>query len=151
MARKDALLRLHQRLIAKRDWLRLKLAEEMGLAYTPDDGGRDVGEAANQGEQTELHTQLAALESRELRQIERSIEMIREGQYGFCEHCRRPIPTARLQALPFTTHCVECQRENEISGFDAHGFEADWETACEFEGRSVDRDITIGDLDLSGD
>jgi DnaK suppressor protein len=30
------------------------------------------------------------------------------GLYGICEHCGQPIPTERLEALPFTTHCVAC-------------------------------------------
>ena len=38
MSRKQALLRLHQRLTAQRDELRKKIAEDLGLAYTPDDG-----------------------------------------------------------------------------------------------------------------
>lgn len=147
MARKDALLRLHERLIAKREALREKLAEDLGYS-TPPDAGLDAGEAANRGEQTELSTQLAALESRELRQIERAIHMIRDGRYGICEHCERPIPIARLQALPFTIYCVECQQEQDNLRRNGGDFEADWETAIEYEGRSLDRDVSLSDLDV---
>lgn len=147
MARKDALLRLHQRLAAKRDGIRRKLAEEQGVAWLGSSGG-DVGDLAHEMEQNELNSQLASLESRELRQIERAMELIREGRYGRCDHCNRSIPIARLQALPFTLLCVECQREQEASGLTGDPFEIDWESAIEYEGRSSEREISISDIEL---
>lgn len=145
MARKDALLRLHERLIAKRDALRRKIAEELDESPPAWSGG-DVGDAAADGETTELNSQLAALESRELAQVERAIALIREGRYGLCESCDQAIPIARLKALPFTPLCVECQRVQEETGGGGFQFEADWESAYELEGRLSDRELTLGDL-----
>jgi DnaK suppressor protein len=150
MARKDALLRLHERLIAQRNTLRRKLADELGLDYSSQTSGRDIGDAANDGASNELNSQLAALESRELFQIERAIQMMREGRYGYCEVCDQAIPIARLKALPFTLVCVECQRLQEQMGTAGADFEADWESAYEHEGRLSDRELTLGDLDLEG-
>ncbi len=147
MARKDALLRLHQRLLKKRDALRKKLSENLNLGSSASAGGGDVGDAAADGERTELDSQLAALESRELRQIERAIEMIREGTYGICEICESRIPIARLQALPYTPVCVNCQRKFEEFNASGEAFDADWESAYEFEGRFEDREVTLGDLE----
>jgi len=36
-----------------------------------------------------------------------------EGTYGVCESCGRPIAERRLRALPFATHCIECQAKLE--------------------------------------
>ena len=58
MSRKDALLRLHERLIAKRTSLRKKLAEELNLSVPSGAGCGDVGDAANDGAQNELNSQL---------------------------------------------------------------------------------------------
>jgi DnaK suppressor protein len=149
MSRKQALLRLHQRLIAQRDELRRKIADDLGLAYALDDGANDIGETAHQVEQTELHTQLAALESRELRNIEHAIQMIRHGRYGECEGCHKAIPIARLQALPFSQYCVECQRKAELDGTFQTESDADWSSAMEFERRSSDRELSLSDLDQS--
>jgi DnaK suppressor protein len=146
MNRKDALLRLHTRLIAKRDALRKKLAQELNLSFPP--AGGDVGDAANDGAQNELNSQLAALESRELSQVERAIELIREGRYGVCEHCEQAIPIQRLKALPFTPLCVECQRSLEEQGIDGFDMDANWETAYEHEGRMNDKELSLGDFDL---
>ena len=148
MARKDSVLRLHQRLTAKRDALRKKLFEEFKLARTSNAGVGDVGDAAADGASNELDSQLAALESRELKQIERAIELIREGRYGICESCEHPIPLARLNAVPFTPLCVECQRKREEFGDDADDLDADWENAYDFEGRMSDKELTLGDIEL---
>ena len=150
MARKDALLRLHKRLTEKRKALRQKIAEELDLSLTSAARGGDVVDAASDGEQSELSTQLAALESRELRQVERAIELIREGRYGVCEVCDHAIPIARLNALPYTLVCVECQRVQEEHGGGDGSLEADWESAYEHEGRLEDKEFSLGDLDIDG-
>ena len=148
MARKDALVRLHQRLTAKRDSLRRKLVEELHLCRDSNSGAGDVGDAASDGVQNEINSQLASMESRELTQVEKAIELIREGRYGVCEMCNAQIPMARLKALPFTPTCVDCQRKQEEMGEDFDDADADWETAYEFEGRMDERELTLGDLDL---
>jgi DnaK suppressor protein len=147
MARKDALLRLHERLTAIRDSLRKKISDDIEGPLVSPSGG-DVGDAANDGEQSELNSQLVALESRELAQIERAIELIREGRYGTCEVCSTKIPIARLKALPYTLLCVDCQREQEELGHDELDGDADWESVFEHEGRMNDRELTLGDIDV---
>jgi DnaK suppressor protein len=150
MSRKDALLRLHQRLTAQRDELRRKIAEDLGIAFSPDDGTNDLGETAHHVEQTELHTQLAALESRELRSIDHAIKMIRVGRYGLCDACQKAIPISRLQALPFTQYCIECQRKAETDDDFAAELSANWASAMEFERRSSDPELSLSDLDQGG-
>ncbi len=151
MARKDALLRLHERLVAKRDALRTKLAEEFNVSVkslSRVSRGGDVGDAANDGASDEINSQLAALESRELGQIERAIQLMREGRYGICEMCEKPIPITRLNALPFTPLCIDCQRRQEEMGHTDYEMHADWESAYEHEGRMSDREFTLGDFDF---
>ncbi len=148
MARKDALVRLHQRLAAKRDALRKKLVDEFDLCRTSSTGVGDVGDAASDGAQNEIDSQLASLESRELAQIERAIELIREGSYGICEICERQIPIERLKVLPFAPTCVDCQRKREEFRDNPDDLDANWETAYEFEGRMDEKELTLGDLDV---
>lgn len=150
MSRKEALLRLYNRLLAQRESLRQKIAEDLGLAYTPDDGINDLGETAHHVEQTELHSQLAAFESRELRQIEAAIQKMREGTYGICDRCEKAIPIARLQALPFTTLCIDCQRKRESrQSMDEEQTPNNWASAIEYERHHSHRELTLSDLDLS--
>lgn len=148
MTRKDAILRLHQRLLTQREELTRKITEDLGLTYSRDDGINDIGETALQMETSELHSQLAALESRELGQIELAISKIRQGTYGSCDRCNKSIPLARLQALPFTSLCIDCQRHRERFAHDEDEFEANWSSAMDYERRSVDHELNLSDIDV---
>lgn len=148
MARKDALLRLHERLIAQRDDLREKLGHDVNIGRTDGSGTSDLGDLASEDTEQEINSQLAAFESRELIRIEKAIEAIREGRYGKCDGCGKSIPIARLRALPHTSTCVECQRIQEETGVEFGSAEADWESALEMEARQTDRDLTMRDLDV---
>jgi DnaK suppressor protein len=53
------------------------------------------------------------LDARELNQIERALTKLKNGTYGICEGCAAKIGVARLNALPYTTYCIDCQREAE--------------------------------------
>ena len=37
-----------------------------------------------------------------------ALSRMRSGTYGTCVACRRPIPFARLTAIPEATSCIEC-------------------------------------------
>jgi DnaK suppressor protein len=40
--------------------------------------------------------------------VHEALARIEAGTYGICERCGRPIPKARLDAIPYATHCKEC-------------------------------------------
>src|SRR5579885_766884 len=118
MARKDALLRLTSRLIARRDALRKALNGDLDsfrkfseLSVVGDNVDAAVDSATD-----EISSQLVEIESRELGQIEHALKRIVEGVYGRCEYCGGKIAEARLNALPYTNSCIDCQRENERNG-----------------------------------
>jgi len=151
MPRKDALHRLHKSLMAKRDELRKQLAMELELAQGGGPVSGDLADAALDGSQTEMHTQLTAFESRELQQIERAIRLIRQGRYGTCEVCTSKIPIARLNALPYTTVCIECRQKQERHGFRSGDDSPNWESVSDFEGKLGDRELTVRDIEVELD
>jgi DnaK suppressor protein len=117
MARKDSLGALRQILIKRRDALRSALAGDLSLlSEIRGQSSGDVIDAALDAAQDELSSQLAEVESRELANIETALERMREGNYGCCEMCEEGIPLARLQALPYATFCIKCQRKAERNG-----------------------------------
>lgn len=148
MARKDALLRLHDRLIAQRKDLREKLGHDAHIGRTDGSGTSDLGDLASEDTEQEINTQLAAFESRELIRIEKAIEAIRDGRYGKCEGCGKSIPITRLRALPYTSTCVDCQRIQEETGVNFSNKEDDWESAFMLEARQSDREMTMRDFDM---
>lgn len=117
MARKDALANMRAILIKRRDALRSALAGDLTmLRDLHDQSPGDVIDAAYDTAQDEVNSQLAEVESRELASIENALERMKEGTYGQCEVCGGKIPMARLDALPYATVCIGCQRELERSG-----------------------------------
>jgi DnaK suppressor protein len=45
--------------------------------------------------------------------LEAALERIEEGVYGTCAECGGRIPKTRLNAIPFTPHCVKCASKIE--------------------------------------
>jgi YteA family regulatory protein len=45
--------------------------------------------------------------------IEAALKRIEEGTYGTCSNCGKQIPEDRLEALPWATLCIDCQRHLE--------------------------------------
>lgn len=151
MARKDALLKLHQRLIEQRRALTKKVSSQLDSAGEKSGPG-DAGDLSLIDTEQEMGSQLAAFESRELARIDRAIETIRTGSYGTCEYCEKPIPIARLQALPHTSCCIKCQREQELNGRrHLDGEHGNWESAWEYQARENDRELTVRDVHMDSD
>jgi DnaK suppressor protein len=124
MSRKEAILKLHDVLIRRRDALRKALAGDLSLLgefhTKPSDEPVDPSLLED-----EISSQLAEVESRELARTELALERMRDGQYGVCEACGNNIPLARLMALPYATLCIKCQREFECQEFASAG-KVDW-------------------------
>ena len=89
MARKDALLRLTSRLIARRDALRKALNGDLDSfrKFSELSVVGDNVDAAVDSANDEICSQLVEIESRELGQIEHALQRIGAGVYGRCEFC----------------------------------------------------------------
>jgi RNA polymerase-binding protein DksA len=48
-----------------------------------------------------------------LAEIDAALKRIGDGTYGVCTNCGKQIPEERLDARPWATLCIECQRERE--------------------------------------
>jgi DnaK suppressor protein len=106
MKRIEALSKLRQILVKRRDAIRRSLRAELSLmGSNPEDPADD-----------EAYSQVVDVESRELAAIEDALARMREGHYGVCEGCGENISLQRLQALPDATYCIVCQRATERHG-----------------------------------
>lgn len=117
MARNDALLKLHKRLVDRRNALRAILTREVADLNVGDVTGDEADAAFDSGAE-EVSSSLAEIEARELKMIEKAITKLKNGTYGQCEHCEKKIPVARLNALPYSVYCMPCQREMERNPYD---------------------------------
>jgi DnaK suppressor protein len=144
MARKEAILSLRNILITRRDALRKALAGDLSsLSELREQASGDVIDAALDAAQDEINSQLAEVESRELANIDHALEKMRSGAYGLCEECDKKIPMARLNALPYATTCIECQRNAEREG-TGYGGAPDWSKVLD---SSNDIELSISDIE----
>ncbi|HVT95821.1 MAG TPA: TraR/DksA family transcriptional regulator [Bryobacteraceae bacterium] len=61
-------------------------------------------------------------ESNLLRNVRSALHRIAEGNYGICLHCEEEISPKRLNAVPWTPYCIQCQEiadRNQEEGTDA--------------------------------
>jgi len=136
--------------MARRDELRRRMSHELkGLLHKTLASGDSADLAFDSGSE-EVSSQIAQLESRELSQIERAIDRLKQGSYGVCEGCAKKIPVARLDALPFTTTCIQCQREMELYGsWDGSHSAHNWAKVSDGPARVEDqREINIADIEM---
>ena len=75
----------------------------------------DITDDAARIYSSQLMTNLGEQDWEKLKQVDEALEKIRDGSYGTCSTCEKPIPEARLDVLPFAKFCVEClsKIENE--------------------------------------
>lgn len=78
---------------------------ESSAERSPDPGNAEAGSMKFEYEK-ELSMQQNAIDL--LHKVERALGRIERGEYGKCESCGEDIPTARLDALPYATFCVNC-------------------------------------------
>ncbi len=59
---------------------------------------------------------LASTEREVLNKVDKALERIEQETYGICVECDKPIPVARLKAIPYVETCVKCQEKLEEKG-----------------------------------
>lgn len=151
MPRQNAFLKLRKTLSARRTELRTRIVREFaGHEHFESAGASsDVADAAFERESGEMSAQLKELESRELHQIDSALARLQQGAYGNCEQCQKQIPLARLQVLPYATHCIRCERDVEANGDGALVHAADnWAQVVDPESRKGDRPINLTEMEM---
>ena len=148
MARRDALIRITKTLLQRRDELHTRLGS--GLADLVNEDQYSVGDSADMafdatGE--ELASHLAEFESKELVQVETALARIKQGRYGICDGCDQKIVVARLNALPYSTLCINCQRQadDDDNWGPRHANNSGWN---ELSDAGDEREISINDIEM---
>jgi len=75
--------------------------------------GMHTGDAGSDAYDRDFALSLLSQERDSLFEIDAALKKIQDGNYGLCEISGKPIPHARLEALPFARYTVECQAELE--------------------------------------
>jgi DnaK suppressor protein len=78
-----------------------------------DSAGDDQADTGTKTFEREQEISLANNILERITQVERALERLDEGNYGWCERCGNAIPVERLAAFPSATLCVSCKQLEE--------------------------------------
>ena len=101
-----------RKLIELRDQL-LQNADDTGEHLRENEVTTDPSDRATLEEEYTLELRTRDRERKLLKKVEKSIRMIDDGSYGFCEETGEPIGVARLIARPTATLSLEAQERRE--------------------------------------
>ncbi|MCY3541772.1 MAG: TraR/DksA C4-type zinc finger protein [Gammaproteobacteria bacterium] len=104
----DILIRAKEKLLAE-EVDRASQLQENDASNLPDplDQGTNEGVFHNQLRTRDRESQL-------VRKINRAIDCLKTGSYGYCEACGCEIPIRRLEARPIVTKCIDCKERDEL-------------------------------------
>ena len=74
----------------------------------------DPNDRATQEEEFSLELRTRDRERKLLKKIEKTIRLIEDDEYGYCETCGVEIGVRRLEARPTADLCIECKSLEEI-------------------------------------
>ncbi len=132
MSRSEALKELQNVLVTRRDALRTALKGDLSSLRELTGASGELADFALDSACEETTNRMVEVESMELAYIDEALARINSGEYGACQGCDKPIPLARLEALPQARLCIKCQIKLEKSGF------RDWSEMAEAAYDSVD-------------
>ncbi len=69
----------------------------------------DLGDRATDAFNREVSYSVRISERDLVRRIDRALGQIESGTYGKCVNCNQTIQKARLTAVPWARHCIDCQ------------------------------------------
>lgn len=106
-------------LTARRDELQAEYDQslteitELQRERLADSAGDDQADTGTKTFEREQEITLANNLLERITQVERAIDRLGEGNYGWCERCGNAIPVERLAAFPSATLCVSCKQLEE--------------------------------------
>ena len=70
---------------------------------------QDVADQAVAGYQKEMLFSQGTVRNDQLRLVKQALNRIAEGSFGDCVRCYQTIGAKRIEALPWTPYCIDCQ------------------------------------------
>lgn len=86
---------------------------ELDGRQTDEDSAQDIADRAASSYNKEFLFHQSNSERQLLELVEDALERIREGGFGQCVSCSQEINPKRLEAVPWTRYCIQCQEKVE--------------------------------------
>ena len=103
-----------QKLAARRNEIVRKLSNFRSESNEVEtDVAQDLADKAESSYTKEFLLSLSDAEREQLFLIDSALRRIDGGEFGQCQLCQKEISKKRLNALPWTPLCIECQEKSE--------------------------------------
>jgi len=103
-----------KRLETRQQELRRTVTQNQADGRSADeDTAQDIADRAASSYNKEFLFSQSNNDRQLLQMVDGALVRIREGSFGECISCGKEINTKRLEAVPWTRHCIECQEKLE--------------------------------------
>ncbi|MBF0204304.1 MAG: RNA polymerase-binding protein DksA [Desulfamplus sp.] len=80
----------------------------------PKDNFADPTDRASHEAERNFELRIRDREYKLIKKVKEALMRIENSTFGICETCGENISSARLQARPVTTQCIECKTREEV-------------------------------------
>ena len=102
--------RIKQKLLNRLDELTRRAEDNLSSIGS---AGGDNADIAFTSSSVDIMSNVASHNANEVEQIVDTLARIDSGTFGICVECKQKIAIARLQAKPYASMCIDCQRNSE--------------------------------------
>jgi len=139
--RKKFLADLHEHLLEMKTKLVNEIESELKAEREGNkDEGMDTYDLASEERDREINFILSDRERVKIKQIDDALARMAEGSYGVCESCGLEIAQERLEAMPFTRLCRDCQQDQEREAKSQRRFDDERNTYRKLGSTDADED-----------
>ena len=125
-SRQEFLGRVDQHLRAEKTRLLEEMETELQAQREGNkDEGLDSYDLASEERDREINFILSDRERAKIKEIDDALARLGDGSYGVCEECGLEIGEERLDALPFTRVCRDCQQDREREAKSQRNFDSE--------------------------
>ena len=139
--RKKFLTDLRQNLLEMKNKLVAEIDSELKAEREGNkDEGMDTYDLASEERDREINFILSDRERVKIKQIDDALVRLEEGSYGVCESCGLEVAEERLEAMPFTRLCRDCQQDMEREAKSQRRFDDERNTYRKLGSTDADED-----------
>jgi len=102
-----------KKLDAKREELQRLMATAEQEACAADDATQDIADKAANSYTKEFLFSQSNNERYTLQLVDEALGRMKNGGFGLCAACHEELQQKRLEAVPWTRHCIACQEKQE--------------------------------------
>ncbi|MEA3422160.1 MAG: TraR/DksA family transcriptional regulator [Acidobacteriota bacterium] len=105
-------------LLEKKEEIKNKLSEFYSESKELETGiAQDVADKAESFYTKEFLLSLSNKDRNQLLMVDEALKRIGKNTFGLCQRCNKKINEKRLNVIPWTPYCINCQKKEEEESF----------------------------------